>query len=261
MNGQLKIFLSYSHKDKEHKDVFLSHFSSIARTENVSIWTDVEIGAGTQWDAVISQQLCSADIVILLVSANFIASEYIYNRELAKALEMQELSKVWIIPVMLSNCSITDMKIAAIQTLPTDPRFVEAWANKNDAWVNVVEGIRKSIKKIIEHLQIWDPVSAMESIKDLLKQSQKLEEACNKTIDFAVNYGQSDQEMEAVILRTKLSDLEQATEQRAGNSAAPPLLEILNAKQALRMEIYKLLKNIMAEVSKQAAATTSGKRA
>ncbi len=261
MSGQLKIFLSYSHRDKEQKDLFLTHFSSIARTENVSIWTDVQIDAGTQWDEVISGQLCSADIVILLVSANFIASEYIYNKELAKALELQEANKVWIIPVMLSNCSVTDMKLSAIQTLPTDPRFVEAWTNQNDAWVNVVEGIRKSIKKIIEHLQVWDPVSAMESIKDLLKQSQKLEEACNKTIDFAVNYGHSDQEFEAVILRTKLSDLEQATEKSSGGANTPPLVEILNAKQALRMEIYKLIKSIMAEVSKEVSEKSSGKRA
>lgn len=261
MNGELKIFLSYAHKDKHDRDVFLSHFSSLTKTENISIWTDLEIDPGTKWNAEIERSLNNADLIIFLVSANFISSEYIYKNELAKAFELQEANKLSIIPILLSNVSLTGMLLESLQTLPTDPRFIESWSNRNDAWVNVIEGIRKSIKKIIDNLKRCDPVTARNSILELLKQSEKLEEACNNMIDFASNYSSDEREFEAVTIRTTLSDLEKSIEESSkGNGRLKVSLpDVLNIKRDLRMEIFKLLNAIMSDLSKNATSLNNGK--
>ena len=253
MNGQVKIFLSYSHKDKMHRDLFLTHFSSLLKTENISIWTDLEINPGTIWDNEIKQKLSESDIILFLISANFISSEYINQYELSRAYELHEINRLSIIPILLSNCSLKGMRLEEIQSLPTDPRFIEVWSNKNDAWVNVIEGIRKSIKKIIEDLRIWDPVSAKDYIIELLKQPEKLEDACNKTIDFAVNYSTIiERELEAVNLKRKYSVIEYLIEknEKDGKRTNFTLKEIFDEESALRLEIYKLIISIMSDLSK-----------
>jgi hypothetical protein len=260
MAEPLEIFISYSHRDREHKRLFLNHFSSLTRTMNIGIWTDDDIDAGNIWDNTIQDNLARADLIILLVSANFISSDYIYHKELKPALALQENKKAVIIPVLLSNCSLTAIPIGAIQTLPTEPRYVDKWDNCDDAWVNVIEGIRKAIHKMEEDRKTWDPVSAREEILKLLRQTQKLEEACNKAIDFAVNYGDMDSEFEAVTIRTKLSELGEAEGRKPGAIPPPPLLtDVLDIKQGLRMEIYRLLKTIFGNLSKEASSFVAKK--
>jgi hypothetical protein len=263
MPEKVKVFLSYSHQDTDEKFTFLSQFTSLTRTENVVIWSDDEILPGKVWDAVIMEQLTSSHLIICLVSPNFISSDYAYVKELGKALGMQQTKKEFvIIPVLLSNTSLTGMPLSMYQTLPTDPRCIDAWQNRNDAWVDVIEGIRKQVRIIAENLKVWDPISARDNILGLLGQSQKLEEACNKTIDFAVNYCGSDEEIYAVTLRTKLTDIEyMRMEAEKGKGGAPTFMDVINAWQQLRLDLYQFLKKMMSGLSDQATSLKSGNRA
>jgi hypothetical protein len=253
MAAPLKVFLSYSHKDREQKALFESHFSSLERTKDITLWSDERLDAGDLWDEIIQQKLNNADLVILLVSANFISSDYIYYKELTVAI--RENRKAVIIPVLLSNTSLTDTPLAALQSLPAGPRFIDKWDNNADAWVNVIEGVRKTLTKMEEERKTWDPVSAREVILDLLKQPRKLEEACCKAIDFVVNYGDKvwEFEVEAITIRTKLSDLEDAESRKKDAIPPPPTFgEVLDYKQKIRMEIYRLVNKIFGNLSNQA---------
>ncbi|HET6253362.1 MAG TPA: toll/interleukin-1 receptor domain-containing protein [Puia sp.] len=259
MPEKVKVFLSYSHLDCNEKSAFLSQFSSLTRTENVVIWSDDMILPGKVWDSVIMEQLNSSHLIICLVSSNFISSDYAYVKELGRALEIEQANKGnVIIPVLLRNTSLTDMPISIYQTLPTDPRYIDAWPNPNDAWVDVIEGIRKQVRLIADNLKVWDPVSASENIRGLLGQSQKLEEACNKIIDFAVNYRGKDDETLAVTYRTKLTDIEyMRSEAEKTQGSSPTFWEVLDARQKLRLELFQFLNKMMTELSNQATRLKS----
>ena len=246
MPEKVRAFLSYAHADNPHKTAFLMQFNSLIRTEDVSIWSDEQLIGGQVWSNVIEEQLSTSHLVICLVSPNFISSDYGYLKELELAISLKKSGKdLVIIPVLLSNCPLSGMPLAEYQTLPSDPRFIDQWPNSGDAWVNVIEGIRKQVRAIESNIKAWDPVSVRDNIFDLLRQSAKLEEACSQTIDFAVNYGETEHQFIAVTIRTKLDDLEYERGNNKNGIPPPTILEILNAKQQLRLDIYRLLKSIM----------------
>jgi TIR domain len=102
------------------------------------------------WDHVISQNLEKSDIVLLLVSIDFINSRYCYDVELDKALELHEQEKVAVIPIILRNCLWSSMPFAKLQALPKDGRAVNAWPDRDEALANVAEGVRQAAEQIRE---------------------------------------------------------------------------------------------------------------
>jgi len=83
----VRIFLSYSHKDEDIKEQLDIHLSALRRSDKISSWNDREIISGMDWDETIKRELDQADIILLLVSASFNNSEYIWHNELKKAID------------------------------------------------------------------------------------------------------------------------------------------------------------------------------
>ena len=81
----LKLFLSYSHRDEKLCERFLVHLSQLKREGLIEAWNDRRITAGTEWAGAIDENLNSAHIIILLVSADFLASDYCNDKEMARA--------------------------------------------------------------------------------------------------------------------------------------------------------------------------------
>src|SRR5579859_3795414 len=100
-NNPLKLFYCYAHEDKVLRDTLDSHLSILKRQKLLEIWYDGRISAGAQWEDEIDKHLSSADIVLLLVSASFLASDYCYGKEMARALQRHEEGAVCVIPVIL----------------------------------------------------------------------------------------------------------------------------------------------------------------
>src|SRR5688572_6254 len=95
-----KVFISYAHEDEAHKDKLLTHLASLRRQGVIATWHDRDIRAGREWSAEIRAQLDTADVVLLLVSADFLASDFCHEIELARALERHEAGEAHVIPII-----------------------------------------------------------------------------------------------------------------------------------------------------------------
>lgn len=143
----MKVFISYSHMDESLKDNLIKHLSPLKRAGLISDWHDRKINAGGAWAKAISDNLEAADLVLLLVSVDFINSAYCYDIELERALELEAEGRLAVIPVILRNCMWHQTPFAKLQALPRDGKAVSSWPDEDDALTNVAEGIRKVVNE------------------------------------------------------------------------------------------------------------------
>lgn len=99
----LQLFYSYSHKDEEFRNELEVHLWGLKRQGLISGWHDRKIGAGANWSEEISRNLESSHVILLLISANFIASEYCYEKEMVRAMEKHDAGESRVIPVIIRN--------------------------------------------------------------------------------------------------------------------------------------------------------------
>jgi TIR domain len=118
----ISIFLSYSRKDKDLLNSFRIHLAGLVNTGQITTWHDRDIEAGSEWEPILQHQLNTAKIIILLISANFIASEYCYGNELKRAIERHDAGAAHVIPVILKPCLWNRPKIpfSKLNVLPND---------------------------------------------------------------------------------------------------------------------------------------------
>ena len=140
-----QLFYSYSHKDENLRKQLEAHLSTLQSEGLISGWHDRKIGAGTEWKGVIDDHLKAASIILLLVSADFLASDYCYDIELQYAMERHDKGEARVIPVILRPCDWQTAIFAKLQALPKDAKPVTRWNNRAEAFHNVVEGIRKAL--------------------------------------------------------------------------------------------------------------------
>jgi hypothetical protein len=100
----IQLFYSYSHKDEPLRKKLETHLSILKRTGVLSGWHDRRISGGKEWANEIDEHLNTAEVILLLVSADFIASDYCYEKEMTRAMERHELKEARIIPVILRDC-------------------------------------------------------------------------------------------------------------------------------------------------------------
>src|SRR5689334_19666079 len=106
--------------DEKLRDRLEVHLSALKREGLISGWHDRKIGAGTEWKDAIDDNLKAANIILLLISADFLASDYCYDVELRHAMEQHEQGNARVIPVILRPCDWKKTIFAKLQPLPTD---------------------------------------------------------------------------------------------------------------------------------------------
>lgn len=94
-----KVFISYSHKDEMHKDALDEHLSMLKRSNIIEAWHDRQIITGLDWAKEISAQLEQSELILFLISPSFLSSDYCFNLEMGRAIEMHKEGKAKIIPV------------------------------------------------------------------------------------------------------------------------------------------------------------------
>ncbi|HEX8188401.1 MAG TPA: TIR domain-containing protein [Pyrinomonadaceae bacterium] len=138
----IKLFYSYSHNDEKFRAELEKHLSMLMRQGVISGWNDRGIAAGADWVGEIDRHLESADIVLLLVSADFLASNYCYDVEMKRAMEMNAKGEAKVIPIILRQCDWRDAPFGRLQALPSGAKPVTLWPDQDAAFADVVEGIR-----------------------------------------------------------------------------------------------------------------------
>ncbi|SRR6266436_2206735 len=94
----------------------------------------------------INIHLNSAQIILLLVSPDFLASEYCYGDEVERAMKRHEAGEAIVIPIILRPVEWEDTPFSKLQPLPTDGRPATRWRNLDEAFLDIERGIRKAIK-------------------------------------------------------------------------------------------------------------------
>jgi hypothetical protein len=150
--ASINVFVSYAHRDAELKNELLKHLSGLRRRNVISGWHDGEIGAGEEWERQISEHLNKADIILLLISSDFLASDFCYDVELKRAMERHEAGEARVIPVILRDVDWTGVPFSKLKALPKDGKPVtsKSWSSVDEALRNATEGIRKEVEKLLE---------------------------------------------------------------------------------------------------------------
>lgn len=145
----VKVFYCYARKNKAQRDELDKHLAPLKRLGYITSWYDREILPGTMRESQIKQQLTSSSIILLLISADFIASDYCYSVEMQKALELHRSGQAYVIPVILRPVNwLSIPSLAQLQALPSNgqPIASPSWHNRDEAYKEVAEGISKVIK-------------------------------------------------------------------------------------------------------------------
>lgn len=148
-NQALKVFVSYSHTDEKLKDSLLRHLKPLERMGLITEWHDRKLIAGENWVNEISKNLEDADIVLLLVSIDFINSNYCYDVELDRALERHAVGACRVIPVILRGCLWQHTPFSKLQALPRDAKPAVSWPDLDEALASVAEGLRAAADEIL----------------------------------------------------------------------------------------------------------------
>jgi len=141
----MKSFISYSHQDEQMLNMLHKHLAQLKREGLISSWTDKEILAGGSLDHSISSALSDSKLFLALLSPNYIASNYCYEKEFKKALEMQEDGILIIIPIIVEPCDWLSTPFRRYKALPKDGKAVSTWENQNTAFLDVIQEMRKLV--------------------------------------------------------------------------------------------------------------------
>lgn len=153
----VEVFFSYSHRDEKLRDKLALHLSMLQREGVISAWHDRKISAGTEWAKAIDDNLNAADIILLLVSAEFLASNYCYEIEMQRAMERHEAGEARVIPIILKPVDWSNAPFARCQAVPKDAKPVTKWANRDDAFLDIAKAIRGAALAMAEQKRDRQP--------------------------------------------------------------------------------------------------------
>ncbi|MGH9754012.1 MAG: TIR domain-containing protein, partial [Blastocatellia bacterium] len=147
----IEVFISYSHRDETLREELGKHLKVLQRENVIGLWHDRMIGAGEEWKGAIDRQLESAGIILLLVSPDFIASDYCYDIEMKRALERHAEGAAIVIPIVLRPVDWLKTRLARLQSLPRDNKAVVSkhWPNRDEAYVEIAVGIRQAVEQLM----------------------------------------------------------------------------------------------------------------
>src|SRR6266446_816660 len=160
----VEVFYSYAHEDEDLCNQLMEHLSTLRRQGFISEWYDRHILAGTDWAQEIDEHLDSASLILLLISASFIASDYCYGIEMQRALERHHAKQARVIPIILRPVDWSNTRFAALQFLPRNGKAITTWQNRDEALLDVANGIRKVIENLTSSATSTPPPAPMQPV-------------------------------------------------------------------------------------------------
>ena len=144
----IKLFFSYSHADDKYRDELQKHLMSLQYQGIVESWHDRRILAGQEWANLIDNELGKADIILLLVSSDFIASNYCMGIEMKLALDRHESNEAVVIPVILRSCLWQSLPFGKLQAATREGKPVEKYPSLDDAFLEITKNIETVAKRL-----------------------------------------------------------------------------------------------------------------
>ena len=153
---KVKVFYSYSHRDEELRGELEKHLDILGRRGVIEGWHDRRITAGDEWKNSIDQHLYSADLILLLVSADFIASDYCYDVELQQAMQRHEKGEARVVPIILRPVNWEGAPFSKLQALPKDAKPVVTWSTRDEAFADISKSIQKAAGELLHRREHRD---------------------------------------------------------------------------------------------------------
>ncbi len=157
-----EIFCCYAREDQSLLLKLRTHLTPLLREKLITIWADTDIDAGMQWEKEIDLHLNTAQIILLLISPDFMNSDYCYSSEMVRALERHKNGEAYVIPIILRPVYWQGAPFAKLQALPTDgiPLTDRKWLSMDEAFFNVVEGIRVVCEELLTDSKPFLPITS-----------------------------------------------------------------------------------------------------
>lgn len=153
-SGQaIKLFYCYAREDRALRDELEKHLSWLKRRYQLKNWHDREIPPGEEWEQAIDEHLNSAHVILLLISPDFMASDYCFGREMQRALERHREGTCRVIPILLRPTYWEEAPFSHLQLLPGEARCITTWPDRDEAFREVVIGISRTIKDLVASLK------------------------------------------------------------------------------------------------------------
>jgi hypothetical protein len=150
---KLNVFVSYAHRDERLRLEVEKHLSPLRRSRAIATWCDHRIAPGAEIRQEITNSLTTSDLVLLLVSPDFMNSDYCYLREMNCALRRHRTGQAKVIPIILRPVDWNSTPIGKLLALPRDGKPVTSWSKRDEALLDVAKGVRRAI----EDMQVGGP--------------------------------------------------------------------------------------------------------
>lgn len=167
-----KVFFSYSHKDELLRDELEKHLASLKYRGLIESWHDRRIEAGEEWEQAINSHLHDADVILLLVSSDFIASRYCYEIEMQEALRKHDAQEATVIPIILRPCDWHDLPFGKLQAATRDGQPVNKFPSLDDGFLEVVQSIKAALIKkskpddVAERFMVGTPHAEFDALQE-----------------------------------------------------------------------------------------------
>lgn len=143
----IEVVCCYARKDQDFLLALRSHLTPLQRDGLITLWAGIDIDTGAEWDQEIRHHLDTAQIILLLISPDFMESDYCYGKEMQRALERHEMGSCRVIPILLRPTYWKSAPFSSLQILPTDARPITLWHDRDEAFYSIVQGILKVVNK------------------------------------------------------------------------------------------------------------------
>src|SRR5438105_12669351 len=144
------LFYSYADEDKALLDKLEKHLGTLKRQGEIIGWHKRNISAGQEWEYEIDKYLNKSSIIVLLISQNFIDSDYYYSVEMKRAIKRGEDKKAIIVPIILRPCDWDGLPFSKYEVLPSNEKPVTSWRPQDEAFNDIAQGIRKVVQNLRE---------------------------------------------------------------------------------------------------------------
>jgi hypothetical protein len=139
----LNVFISYAHEDRAFRQELDKHLSNLKKQDIIHSWHDGDILPGTPWRSQIEDHLASADLILLLISSDFMASDFCYSVQLQQAIARHRARQAHVIPILLRPTDWQGAPFSDLLILPTAAKAVTLWRTHDEAFADVVQGIKR----------------------------------------------------------------------------------------------------------------------
>lgn len=155
-----RVFISYAHEDRALRAALEKHLSPLRRDGSIEVWVDEKIVPGKPWKEEIQRALEAADIVLLLIGPDFLASDFCYIEEMTRAVARHDAGEARVVPVLLKPCIWDRAPFAKLQALPEGARPVVEWRPRGKGFLSVAEGLHR----VVEDLHLRPPARVPSTI-------------------------------------------------------------------------------------------------